>query len=95
LLPAQPGQAPEVVRPEFSYPLQQSLRLLDKTWLPLPLFPDTPSGGFLVGPDNWAPMQIIELDAPDQAGNSLRVVLAFDTRIAAPSQVPQQRLIPG
>lgn len=92
LLPAQPGQAPEVVRPEFSYPLQQSLRLLDKTWLPLPFFRYTPSGVFLAGPENWARMQIIELDAPDQDSNSLRVVLAFDTRIAAPSQ---ERLAPS
>ncbi|CAI2530080.1 Uncharacterized protein conserved in bacteria, putative virulence factor [Serratia liquefaciens] len=86
LLPAQPGQVDEVVRPEFSYPLQQSLRLLDKTWLPLPFFRYTPSGAFLAGPDNWARMQLLQLDTPDQDGNSLRVVLAFDTRIATPGQ---------
>jgi hypothetical protein len=31
-------------------------------------------------------MQILQLDTPDQDGNSLRVVLAFDTRIATPGQ---------
>jgi hypothetical protein len=86
LLPAQPGQAAEVVRPEFSYPLQQSLRLLDNAWLPLPVFRHTPSGVCLAGPDNWARMQILRLDKPDRDGNLLRVVLAFDTRIAAPGQ---------
>ncbi|CAI2517903.1 Uncharacterized protein conserved in bacteria, putative virulence factor [Serratia ficaria] len=92
LLPAQPGQAAEVVRPEFGYSLQQSLSLLDKIWLPLPFFRYTPSGAFLAGPDNWARMQIAQLDAPDRDGNLLRVVLAFDTRLAAPGQ---ERLAPS
>lgn len=49
-LPAVSDQAAEVVRPEFSYPLQQSLRLLDKLWLPLPFLRHTPAGLFLSGP---------------------------------------------
>lgn len=92
LLPAQPGQTPEVVRPEFSFPLQQSLQLLDQTWLPLPFFRRTSSGVFLSGPDNWARMQILLLDNPDQDGNLLRVVLAFDTRLASAGQ---EALAPG
>ncbi|CAI2785977.1 Uncharacterized protein conserved in bacteria, putative virulence factor [Serratia grimesii] len=86
LLPAQPGQAPEVVRPEFSFPLQQSLQLLNKIWLPLPFFRCTSSGAFLSGPDNWARMQIVLLDAPDQDGNLLRVVFAFDTQLVPAGQ---------
>ncbi|RTF78217.1 virulence factor SrfB, partial [Serratia marcescens] len=85
-LPAVGDQAAEVVRPEFSYPLQQSLRLLDKLWLPLPFLRHTPAGLFLSGPDNWARLQVVQLDEPDQDGNLLRVVLAFDTRAAAPGQ---------
>jgi hypothetical protein len=92
LLPAQPGQSAEVVRPEFSHALQQSLQLLDKTWLPLPFFRCTSSGVFLSGPDNWARMQTRLLDSPDQDGNLLRVVLAFDTRLAAAGQ---EALAPG
>lgn len=91
-LPAEGGQAAEVVRPEFSYPLQQSLRLLDKLWLPLPFLRYTASGIFLSGPDNWARLQVVQLDEPDQDGNLLRVVLAFDTRAAAPGQ---EALAPG
>ena len=45
-LPAVGNQAAEVVRPEFSYPLQQSLRLLDKLWLPLPFLRHIPAGLF-------------------------------------------------
>lgn len=81
-----------MVRPEFSYPLQQSLRLLDKLWLPLPFLRHTPAGLFLSGPDNWARLQVVQLDEPDQDGNLLRVVLAFDTRAAAPGQ---ETLAPG
>ncbi|CAI1614290.1 Uncharacterized protein conserved in bacteria, putative virulence factor [Serratia quinivorans] len=92
LLPAQPGQSAEVVRPEFSHSLQQSLQLLNKTWLPLPFFRCTSSGVFLSGPDNWARMQTLLLDSPDQDGNLLRVVLAFDTRLAAAGQ---EALAPG
>ncbi len=91
-LPAVGDQAAEVVRPEFSYPLQQSLRLLDKLWLPLPFLRHTPAGLFLSGPDNWARLQVVQLDEPDQDGNLLRVVLAFDTRAAAPGQ---EALAPG
>ena len=91
-LPAVGDQAAEVVRPEFSYPLQQSLHLLDKLWLPLPCLRHTPAGLFLSGPDNWARLQVVQLDEPDQDGNLLRVVLAFDTRAAAPGQ---EALAPG
>lgn len=44
------------------------------------------------GPDNWARLQVVQLDEPDQDGNLLRVVLAFDTRAAAPGQ---ETLAPG
>ena len=78
-------RAAEVVRPEFSYPLQQSLRLLDKLWLPLPFLRHTPAGLFCRA-GQLARLQVVQLDEPDQDGNLLRVVLAFDTRAAAPGQ---------
>ncbi|MCC3252275.1 virulence factor SrfB, partial [Serratia marcescens] len=34
----------------------------------------------------WARLQVVQLDEPDQDGNLLRVVLAVDTRAAAPGQ---------
>lgn len=76
-----PGAAPEIVKPEFSFPLEQSLKLLNKIWLPLPFLRFNPPRTFINGPDNWARMQILVLDSPDQDGNTLRVTLAFDTKV--------------
>lgn len=76
-----PGAAPEIVKPEFSFPLEQSLKLLNKIWLPLPFLRFNPPRTFINGPDNWARMQILVLDTPDQDGNTLRVTLAFDTKV--------------
>lgn len=76
-----PGAAPEIVKPEFSFPLEQSLKLLNKIWLPLPFLRFNLPRTFINGPDNWARMQILVLDTPDQDGNTLRVTLAFDTKV--------------
>ncbi|AJJ53421.1 virulence factor SrfB family protein [Yersinia pseudotuberculosis IP 32953] len=76
-----PGAAPEIVKPEFSIPLEQSLKLLNQIWLPLPFLRFTPPHTFIRGPDNWARVQILTLDTPDQDGNTLRVTLAFDTKV--------------
>lgn len=81
MLPATAGGAPEVVKPEFSFPLEQSLLLLDGVWLPLPFFRFNPPRTFIGGPDNWARMQIIALDKPDQNGYTHRVCMAFETRV--------------
>ncbi|MGE4799825.1 virulence factor SrfB [Yersinia hibernica] len=78
-----PGAAPEIVKPEFSFPLAQSLKLLNKIWLPLPFLRFNPPRSFVNGPDNWARVQILVLDNPDQDGNTLRVTLAFDTQVYA------------
>ncbi|CNK66136.1 virulence factor SrfB [Yersinia aleksiciae] len=75
-----PGAAPEIVKPEFSFPLEQSLKLLNKIWLPLPFLRFNPPRTFINGPDNWARVQILVLDTPDQDGNTLRVTMAFDTK---------------
>ncbi|AJJ11721.1 virulence factor SrfB family protein [Yersinia rohdei] len=76
-----PGAAPEIVKPEFSFPLEQSLKLLNKIWLPLPVLRFTPPRNFTRGPDNWARVQILVLDSPDQEGNTLRITVAFDTTV--------------
>lgn len=81
LLPQSDTLAPEVVKPEFSFPLAQSLRLLDRVWLPLPWLRCNPPRTFTGGPDNWARMMITELDEPDASGNTHRLCLAFDTRV--------------
>jgi hypothetical protein len=80
LLPIAVGGMPEVVKPEFSFPLAQSLALLDGVWLPLPFFRFNPPRTFIGGPDNWARVQIVALDKPDQNGKTHRICLAFETR---------------
>lgn len=80
-LPVAPGEPPEMVRPEFSFPLEQSLRLLNQLWLPLPFLRFNPPRSFLPGPDNWARVQICLLEQPDPQGHTLRVTLAFDTQV--------------
>ncbi|MCU5775541.1 virulence factor SrfB [Erwiniaceae bacterium BAC15a-03b] len=74
------GQPPEVVKPELSIALEQSLALLENIWLPLPVLRCTPPRNFIGGPENWARMQICKLDTPDQEGHTHRVCLAFDTQ---------------
>ncbi|PWC12523.1 virulence factor SrfB [Brenneria corticis] len=81
ILPSPAGAPPEVVKPELSIPLEQSLRLLEKIWLPLPFLRFNPPRTFMGGPDNWARMQILALDTPDQDGNTHRICLAFDTKV--------------
>ncbi|HEY0211163.1 virulence factor SrfB [Acerihabitans sp.] len=80
-VPVPAGAPPEVVKPEFSFGLEQSLALLDKLWLPLPMFRSTPPRALPGGPDNWARVRICALDAPDRHGFTHRVSIAFDTRV--------------
>ena len=80
-LPQPPGQPAETVRPEFSFPLEQSLQLLNQVWLPVPFLRFNPPRNFLPGPDNWARLQIRLLDKADPQGHKLRVTLAFDTKV--------------
>lgn len=49
LLPSVNGMPPEVVKPELSIALEQSLKLLDKIWLPLPFFRFNPPRTFIGG----------------------------------------------
>src|SRR5476649_1149301 len=81
-----PGMQVEVVRPESSFSLEQSLKLLEKVWLPVPFLRFTPPRNFSGGPDNWARMQILALDAPDQEGHTHRISLAFDTKVYGEGQ---------
>ncbi|WP_029591671.1 virulence factor SrfB [Franconibacter pulveris] len=80
-LPSPNGGQPEVVRPESTLALSQSLAALDGVWLPLPVLRFNPPRTFVQGPDNWARMQVRRLETPDSAGHTHRVTLAFDTQI--------------
>ncbi|MCS2167367.1 virulence factor SrfB [Scandinavium manionii] len=80
-LPAIDGQQAEVVKPESTLPLEQSLAILDGVWLPLPFLRFNPPRTFVEGPDNWARVQIRKLPDPDSAGNTHRVTIALDSQI--------------
>ncbi|MFW0765804.1 virulence factor SrfB [Trabulsiella odontotermitis] len=84
-LPARQGEQAEVVKPESTLTLEQSLAILDGIWLPLPFFRFNPPRTFVEGPDNWARVQIRKLSQPDSAGNSHRVTLAFDSQLSGDS----------
>ena len=81
-VPGTHGGQPEVVKPETTIPLQQSLAVLDGVWLPVPFLRFNPPRTFVEGPDNWARVQVRKLDTPDTAGNTHRVTLALDSQIA-------------
>jgi len=81
LLPAAAGTLPKVAKPELSIPLEQSLKLLEGIWLPLPFFRFNPPRTFSGGPANWARVQILALETPDEDGNTYRVSMAFDTKV--------------
>ncbi|WP_312467175.1 virulence factor SrfB [Pseudescherichia sp.] len=80
-LPGRDGGQPEVVKPESTLPLFESLAVLDGVWLPIPFLRFNPPRTFVEGPDNWARVQIRKLAEPDSAGNTHRVTLALDSQI--------------
>jgi len=82
-LPGENGGEPEVVRPEMTIPLEHSLRVMDNVWLPLPFMRFTPPRMFTNSPANWARVQIKRLPTPDLAGNTVRLCIAFDTKVHA------------
>ncbi len=85
-LPGEKGAEPEVVKPETTLSLAHSLQVLDNVWLPLPFLRINASHVFTDGPSNWARIQIRSLAEPDNVGNTVRVSIAFDTRIATTTQ---------
>ncbi|MEA9391535.1 virulence factor SrfB [Acerihabitans sp. TG2] len=94
LLPAAAGTPRKVEKPEYSVPLDRSFKLLDGLWLPLPFFRFNPPRTFSTGPINWARVQILTLDTPDQEGHTHRVSMAFDTKIY-PDRTNTQYLAPS
>jgi len=81
VLPGETNVLPEAVNPESNFTVKQSLSLLSQAWLPLPFFRFNPPRTFLGGPYNWARVQVLELDEPDDDGNTHRICLAFDTKV--------------
>ena len=76
----------EKAKSQYDIPVEQSLKLFDGTWLPLPLLRFSPPDVYQEGPLNWARFRIVKLDKPDMDGHSHRMTLAIDTRVMAKQQ---------
>jgi hypothetical protein len=74
------------VRPTLEVPIADTLTLLDRRWLPIPVLRVRPGRSFDLGPTNWARARIAALAQPDEDGNSHRVTIAFDTTVLPPMQ---------
>ncbi|TNH03546.1 virulence factor SrfB [Testudinibacter sp. TR-2022] len=81
--PSRPGM---LVRPEQEISVEQSFKLFDAVWLPIPVLRTVPPDRFDEGPYNWARVRIVELAEPDQDGNTHRITFAFDTKVFPNSQ---------
>lgn len=70
------------VQPTQEINVEQSLKLYDGIWLPIPILKTVPPERFEQGPHNWSRMRIVELkEGEDVDGNTHRITLAFDTKI--------------
>lgn len=88
------AQKVERLRPHFSLDMKSSLDLYDGVWLPVPFFRHMPPYRYDEGPANWARLRMVKLAEPDIDGNTHRVTIAFDTRIA-PSREDTRYLAPN
>lgn len=66
----------------YSINVQQVVQMMDRNWMPIPLFREEMGGGYFRGPTNWARGCLVALDEPDADGNAYRLVLALDTNLA-------------
>lgn len=77
---SEPGVIQQVKRYE-EIGMSKSVQILDRKWLPLPMFRFRAPAHFDEGPCNWARMRLATLDTPDLNGNTHRLTLAFDTQL--------------
>ncbi|MCB1789360.1 MAG: virulence factor SrfB [Gammaproteobacteria bacterium] len=77
--PANPGVA---VQSKYSVPVDESVKLLDGVWIPIPVLRTQPGGSFAEGPLTWARARLVTVeDGQDPDKNTHRVTLAFDTSV--------------
>ncbi len=75
--PATPGVA---VQSKYSVPIDESVKLLDGVWVPIPVLRTQTGGTLSDGPLTWARARLVTVDQ-DQDKNTHRVTLAFDTGV--------------
>lgn len=76
--PALPGK---IITNPVDFSVEESLKLFNGIWLPIPILRSMPPNRFDNGPFNWARARIVELAQPDEDGHTHRVILAIDTKI--------------
>ncbi|QQO55920.1 MAG: virulence factor SrfB [Thiohalocapsa sp. PB-PSB1] len=71
------------IKSELSVPVDESARLLDGLWLPLPLLRINPPRRFAPGPETWARARLVELTERETAdgGQTHQLTLAIDTSV--------------
>ncbi len=71
------------LKPQLSVPVDDSARLLDGSWLPVPLLRLHPPRRFAAGPETWARLRLVELSPEESAATDQthRLTLAIDTAI--------------
>ncbi|MGH8612546.1 MAG: virulence factor SrfB, partial [Gammaproteobacteria bacterium] len=77
-----PGNPAVGVTPKLNMPVEDSCKLLDACWLPIPALRMGPQRRFDEGPTTWARARIVQLAmGEDLRGHTHRLTLAFDTNI--------------
>ena len=70
------------VTPTQEISVEQSLKLYDGIWLPIPILRSIPPERFDKGPHNWSRVRIVNIpEGEDPDGNTHRITFAFDTKI--------------
>ncbi|MGY4674909.1 virulence factor SrfB [Ursidibacter arcticus] len=70
-----------IVQVDLEISVEDSFKLFDGVWLPIPVLRTVPPDRFDEGPYNWARARIIKLATPDEDGNTHRITIAFDTKV--------------
>lgn len=70
----------------YSAGAEDTLRILDGQWLPVPFYRWSKDGSYELGPGNWVRCRVDRLDEPDEDGNHYRVTLAVDTSVSESTQ---------
>jgi hypothetical protein len=83
--PARPGVA---VKSRLSVPMDESARVLDGVWMPIPLLRVNPPRQFAVGPETWARARLValSLEEADPDRETHRLTLAVDTSVFETSE---------
>jgi len=77
-----PRQPETALRSSITVNVDDSVRLLDDIWIPIPLLKKYESGDYGEGPTTWARARLVAVDpAEDPDRHSYRLVLAIDTTV--------------